>query len=109
MQRKREVGKAVVHYGMLGHPPVTVLEILGAPARGVSQTMDTTPATDRWVHFQEAAYDPFKDSWFYLCSRNRASSPPQRQSAFGQLLKVQADLKANLLMAANPWTIHKGR
>lgn len=37
VQRKWEVGKAVLHCGMLGQPQVTVLEILGAPARGVSQ------------------------------------------------------------------------
>ena len=37
------------------------------------------------------------------------TTSPQKQSACGQFLKVQADFKANLFIIANPWAVHWGR
>lgn len=101
------------HWSMLGaleHQRVTMLKTLGGTRKGGGvPDHGTQPwALTGWGSFQRQCVTCSKkisDSWNSqgLCSHNCI---PQKQSAFGQFLKVQADLKANLFTMANPWTTH---
>lgn len=95
-----------VHWSMAGDNAGNA----GVIKPGASQTTEDIPASDRRVSFKgrETCRGGQRQpaEFTRLCSYK--PWVPQKQSAFGQFQKVQADLRANLFIIPNPWAVHWG-